>query len=170
MQIALAQRQRNLNQGYLQTLRRPLERAVILFMVTQNCDSVDYPMLVYPKLASILGGSDEAIFVAQVHYWTVKSGHFRPEDGQRWIWNSIDDWLKQFAWISYSTLKRIVRKLEKLGILLTDKVQKRAWNQTKWYRIDYAKLVENGWNPCNLALGQNGLIDQLKMVSSISPK
>lgn len=133
-------------------------------MVPQN---IDRPMLVYPKLASRLG-VNEAIIVGQIHYWIKRNGHFRPEDGQRWIWNSIDDWLEQFTWLSERTLRRTIRKLEKSEVLLSKRFRSREWNQTKWYRLNYLKLTQEiGWNPHGYALAQIDRIDEVKTNPSI---
>lgn len=108
------------------------------------------PMLVYPSLAEKLG-LNEAIVIAQLHYWLEKSKHTRIEDGCRWIWNTVNNWLKQFCWMSRSTLERVIAKLEKLGVILSQKFWKRECrkgNQTKWYRLDYKKLQEDyDWSP-----------------------
>ena len=139
------------NQSYSQsTYAVPLERADS-FMVPQN----EYPMVLIPSLAAKLGGSDEALFVTQLHYWLCRSGHMRSEDGNLWIWNSADDWLKQFLWLDRYSLQRVISKLEKLGVVLSEQYQRRKWNQTKWYRLDYGKLIEIGWNPHGYALREN---------------
>ena len=98
------------------------------------------PLVLQPRLAFLLGGSDEAIILQQVHYWTQKNMNIR--DGYSWVYNSMKEWHKQFYWISESSVKRIFTKLEKKGVLITGNYNKAKFDKTKWYRIDYAALDE----------------------------
>lgn len=100
----------------------------------------EQPLVLQPRLAFLLGGSDEAIILQQVHYWTQKNMNIR--DGYSWVYNSMKDWHKQFYWISESSVKRIFTKLEKKGVLITGNYNKAKFDKTKWYRIDYAALDE----------------------------
>lgn len=98
------------------------------------------PLVVQPRLAFLLGGSDEAIILQQVHYWTQKNMNIK--DGYSWVYNSMKEWHKQFYWISESSVKRIFTKLEKKGVLITGNYNKAKFDKTKWYRIDYGALDE----------------------------
>lgn len=108
------------------------------------------PLVIQPGLAFILGGSDEAIILQQIHYWTQKNMNIR--DGYSWVYNSLKAWHKQFYWISESSVKRIFTKLEKMGVLITGNYNKAKFDKTKWYRIDYGALDE-----LSQRLGQNDL-------------
>lgn len=104
------------------------------------------PMLVIPKLAAMLGGSDRAIILQQLHYWLLKSENVH--DGRRWVYNSMEAWHKQFYWIkSVRTIKGHFNALEKMGIVLTGNYNKAGFDRTKWYTIDYDRLqkTENAW-------------------------
>ena len=93
-------------------------------------------------------GLDGSAFISQVHYWLQRSKNFRIEDGCRWIWNTVNQWLEQFSWMSRRKLERVIAKLESLGILLSQKFWKHQWNHTKWYRLDYKKLQKDyNWVP-----------------------
>lgn len=98
------------------------------------------PLVLQPRLAFLLGGSDEAIILQQVHYWTQKKLNIRDEHS--WVYNSMKEWHKQFYWISESKVKRIFAKLEKAGVLITGNYNKAKFDKTKWYRIDYGALDE----------------------------
>lgn len=98
------------------------------------------PLVLQPRLAFLLGGSDEAIILQQVHYWTQKNTNIK--DGYSWVYNSMKEWHKQFYWISESSVKRIFTKLEKKGVLVTGNYNKAKFDKTKWYRIDYGALDE----------------------------
>lgn len=105
----------------------------------------DYPILFLPKLAEMLGSSDRALLLQQIHYWIEKSGI--EHDGRKWVFNSVATWHKQFSWISERTLRSILKYLEDEGILLTGNYNRLKFDRTKWYTIDYDRLdkLENAF-------------------------
>ncbi len=119
------------------------------------------PLLVLPTLACMLG-LNEAIITQQIHYWLGISKH--EIDGKKWVFNTYQDWQKQFPWWSLDTVKRTFRNLEKLGVLETDNYNKMNIDRTKWYTINYQRLEEifdQGKMPS--WTGQNALMDGGKM-------
>ena len=95
--------------------------------------------MVLPSLAAELGTADEAIVLQQLHYWLQHSNNVR--DGHKWVYNSMNDWLKQFPWIkSRKRLTRYFDDLESRGLVVTGNYNKAAFDKTKWYRIDYDAL------------------------------
>lgn len=105
-------------------------------------------MIVSPKLAVLLGDADKAIILQQIDYWLEHSNNIC--DGYKWVYNSVADWQKQFLWISPSTLTRKLKSLEDQGLLITGNYNKRKFDKTKWYRIDYDKF-----NKIEKAFSQN---------------
>ena len=100
------------------------------------------PLQCQPSLAKALGSADEAIILQQLHYWIGRTNNIQ-SDGQKWIYNSMTDWLKQFPWIkSRSTLSRYFDDLEKRGLVVTGNFNKAKFDKTKWYRIDYDALSD----------------------------
>lgn len=100
------------------------------------------PLQVQPSLAKALGSADEAIVFQQLHYWLQRATRVQ-SDGNKWIYNSMADWLKQFPWIrSRSTLSRYFDDLEKRGLIITGNFNKAKFDKTKWYRIDYDALSD----------------------------
>jgi DnaD/phage-associated family protein len=98
------------------------------------------PLQVLPSLAKAIG-LNEAIFLQQVHYWLAKSKH--RHDGRVWIYNTVEDWVKQFPFWSDKTIRRIIANLRKSGLLITtDEYNKRSFDNTLWYTIDHDKLKE----------------------------
>ena len=96
------------------------------------------PLQVLPSLAVKIG-LNEAIILQQVHYWLLKSNNIR--DGYKWVYNSYSEWNKQFPFFSRNTMIRAFNSLEKQGLLITANYNKAGFDKTKWYRIDYEKLV-----------------------------
>jgi hypothetical protein len=98
---------------------------------------------------------NEAIVLQQVHYWTQlyrKKGdkkHFR--DGRWWVYNTPEGWQKDnFPWLSKSTIRRALdslrkpykpkageKKVERGPLLLVGKYNRRRYDRTLWYSIDY---------------------------------
>ena len=75
----------------------------------------DYPIQILPKLATEIG-LNEAIVLQQIHYWLNQSSHNR--DGKKWIYNTYDDWNKQFPFWSVMTIRRVINSLEKQKLIL----------------------------------------------------
>jgi DnaD/phage-associated family protein len=99
----------------------------------------DQPLVILPQLAVAIG-LNESIVVQQLHYWLEKSENVH--DGHKWVYNTYEDWQKQFPFWSESTIRRIITKLEKLGIVVAANFNRSRIDKTKWYRIDYDKLAE----------------------------
>lgn len=97
-------------------------------------------LITHPEVALILGKS-EAIFLQQLHYWLTTDNEIGIIlDGQRWIYNSYKSWAENLRIYSESTIRRAITKLEKLGIILTQNLNKKKSDHTKWYTINYETL------------------------------
>ena len=83
---------------------------------------------------------NESILLNQIGYWISKCGRIINNLDGKWIYNSLNEWHKQFNYWSLSTLRRTIKSLEKSGILISRKINAKKWNHTKWYSIDYNKL------------------------------
>ncbi|PGV73585.1 hypothetical protein COD83_24555, partial [Bacillus thuringiensis] len=97
----------------------------------------EHPLIVLPSLAVEIG-LNEAIIVQQIHYWLQKSNH--EYDGRKWIYNSAEEWKKQFPFWGIATIRRTFTKLENSGLLLVGNYNKLKIDRTKWYSIDYKRL------------------------------
>jgi DnaD/phage-associated family protein len=95
------------------------------------------PILIIPSLAARVG-LNEAIFIQQLHYWLKDSKNNK--DGFTWVYNTYEDWQEQFPFWSVSTLRRIITKLEKAGLIIIGNYNKLKIDNTKWYRINYSQL------------------------------
>ena len=98
------------------------------------------PLQVLPSLAELVG-LNEAIFLQQLHYWLQKAS-FHDKDGLPWVYNTYEDWHKQFPFWSLATMRRIIGKLEVANLIeSTREHNKWKQDQTKWYTINYLVLV-----------------------------
>lgn len=95
------------------------------------------PLLVMPKLATLIG-LPESIFLQQLHYWTQHSNNVI--EGDRWVYNSVKEWQKQFPFWSERTLHRMIKNLETENLIVIGNFNKLPIDRTKWYRINYEKL------------------------------
>ncbi|PHA10396.1 replication protein [Bacillus sp. AFS051223] len=122
----------------------------------------DEPLVILPKLAAAIG-LNEAIILQQLHYWLEKSKNVR--DGFRWVYNTYEEWQKQFPFWSESTIKRTIKKLEGQHLIIVGKYNKLKIDNTKWYRIDYEVLqnIENNTTGQNdQTTGQNDQTNRAK--------
>jgi hypothetical protein len=86
-------------------------------------------------------GLNEAIVLQQVHYWLInpKAGVVR--DGHKWIFNTYDEWKDDnFPFWSTDTIQRAFVKLEKMGLVISEKLDAHKNDMRKYYRIDYKRL------------------------------
>jgi len=97
----------------------------------------EHPILILPTLVEKVG-LNEAIFLQQLHYWLKKSEHVH--DGRRWVYNTFENWHKQLPFWSVRTIRRIVKKLEDQGLIITGNFNRYKIDRTKWYTIDYDML------------------------------
>lgn len=94
----------------------------------------EVPLMVQPSLAAKIG-LNEALFLQQVHYWISRSD--KVIDNKRWIYNSVDEWHKQFPFWSCATIKRTISNLEKKKLIISANYNRMSLDRTKWYSIDY---------------------------------
>ena len=104
-----------------------------------------------PKLAAVVG-TKEAIFLRQLDYRLQISKNIKA--GHTWVYNTYDDWVKEFPCWSAYTIQRIIRKLEAIEIIISSKYNRMPMDKTKWYRINYDKIPELST--------RSGLIEQAK--------
>jgi hypothetical protein len=90
-------------------------------------------------------GVDAAIVLQKIRYWINCSGKKVNAEKGEWIYNSLEEWHKQFSFWSLSKLRRIINSLETKKLIISKKINSQKWNQTKWYSINletYNKLFD----------------------------
>jgi DnaD/phage-associated family protein len=97
------------------------------------------PLIILPSLAEKVG-LNEAIILQQLHYWLQQSTNIR--DGYKWVYNTYEDWQKQFPFWSKSTIRRTITRLENSGLIIVGNYNKLKIDNTKWYRINYEALED----------------------------
>ncbi len=120
-------------------------------LINQTCLFNSRPIVLNRDLAIILGDSDLALILQQIHYW-LNINKQNAEKGlsnintyyenRFWCFQTYDQWEEEFEWLSYNTIRNKIKKLEQLGLLISNNFNKLNIDRTKWYSIDYKKLLE----------------------------
>jgi len=122
------------------------DRKVRMFMKISKLLFDEEPLVISRSLSRILG-ANKAIALQQIHYWCEKSKNFVNPlehfiDGKWWVYNTYEEWTKQFAFGSERTVRRTLKELESKGLLLVANHHKDKHNRTNWYAINHEKLDE----------------------------
>ncbi|KUO52359.1 MAG: hypothetical protein APF76_04810 [Desulfitibacter sp. BRH_c19] len=108
-------------------------------------------LVINPSLARAVG-LNEAIIIQQLYCLLENSNN--SYEGKTWLYITYADWHKYLPFFSESTIRRIIKRLEKLEIIIsTNRFNKMDSDNTKWYTIDYETLdgifkdknIENGF-------------------------
>lgn len=88
--------------------------------------------LVFHEDEAVEYGLNEAIVLNQMRYWhTIFKRQGQPD---RWIYNTYQDWQVQFPFMSDSTVRRTIAKLEKLGLVVSKIAETSTGKVCKHYR------------------------------------
>ncbi len=126
----------------------------------------EYPLLVLPSLAKSIG-LNEAIALQQLYYWLENPKGGVMMDGERWVYNTYEDWQKDnFPFWSVRTVVRVFANLERLGLVVSK--QQASYDRKKYYRVHYDNLASWNVTDCHNAEFQNGTMDHDKLASSLT--
>lgn len=83
-------------------------------------------------------GTDAAIFIENLRFWIAKNKannrHFY--DGRYWTYNSATAFGELFPYWSSGQIRRIIKKLEADGVLLSGTYNQNTYDRTKWYSLN----------------------------------
>ena len=116
----------------------------------------EHPIVINRKLAKCLG-LKEAVVFQQIHYWLEVNKRTKNnfKEDKYWTYNSVKAWHEnEFDFLSLRTVERTLQKLEKDGLLESKTFNKMAGDKTKWYTINYDKLLE----VCNKKLSEKEIL------------
>lgn len=123
--------------------RRSLCKGGKLNMENSNYDQ--HKRIVDDRIACEFGVA-EAFILEQLQYW-IKVKSENPEkfkncykDGRWWVYNTYSEWQEQLCFYSEVTIRRAFKNLEKSGIILTANYNKKGYDKTKWYTVDFDVL------------------------------
>lgn len=109
---------------------------------------------VLPSLAKVIG-LNEAIVLQQLHYWLNNPKVGVEKQGEKWIFNTYEEWVENFPFWSVSTVKRIFTSLEEQGVVISAQLDAKQRDMTKFYRIDYVQLDTLEQVKLNSSIGSN---------------
>lgn len=127
------------------------------------------PIVINKNLAALIG-LNESIVLQQINYWIENinkpkgQDSINYQDGHYWTFNSYNEWQENFPFWSKSTIRRIIKKLEKYKFIETGNYNKMKIDRTKWYRIKHKNLDEY----CRWASVQNEQATWSKWTDHIS--
>jgi hypothetical protein len=117
------------------------------------------PLVVNPGLASKIG-LNEAIVLQQIKYWTIETDAGIEHKGLRWVYNTHEQWAKQFPFWSVDTVKRTMSSLVKQGLVFVEKLNKAKHDHTNYYAINH--LADALIDQCNLPSSEGGNLPSSK--------
>ena len=94
------------------------------------------------SIAAALEDINAAIIVQQLHYWMGKEGVGIIIGGVKYIYNSFNDWVKQFPWLSVWQFRKAMDKLRSLEIVRVIRYKSKQWNQTNYYTLNSDRLFQ----------------------------
>lgn len=97
------------------------------------------PLQIIPALAQSIG-LNEAIVLQQMHYWLNADHNKNKIDNRHWVYNTYEEWQKQFPFWSIDTIRRTILSLEQQDLILSTKMNGDKFNHRKWYSINYERL------------------------------
>lgn len=121
-------------------------------------------LIVRKDLATAIG-LNEAIIINQIHYWIQKNKderHFK--DGKYWMYETYEGWHEQIPFLSIPTIKRAMKSLKQEGLVETQNFNKKNWDRTVWYSVNYEKIDEI---VDKMREDQNDTIESVNMIHSI---
>src|SRR6185369_14348582 len=94
-----------------------------------------------PHLGFLLGCC-AALILQQTHYWCLKNKekgqNYR--DGFFWTYNTYKEWAMNLRGFDERTIRRNIGMLSERKLLVVGRYNTRAYDNTKWYRVDEFEL------------------------------
>ncbi len=106
-----------------------------------NRTLVPYSWAFSPVLGDMYG-IIEALLIQQVHYRAQFDDKPKVRDGHQWTYNSQREWSEKIKVASLSTVGRALNKLVELNVLVQGNYNKKKYDTTRWYRVNYPVLQE----------------------------
>lgn len=97
------------------------------------------PLQVLPSLAKAIG-LYQAIVLQQIHYLLLGSNNGKVIDGERWIFNTYEEWAGFFPFWDEQAIKRTMLSLERMGMIVSCQPEGGV-SRRKYYRIPESARV-----------------------------
>jgi len=106
----------------------------------------EHPIVIPPSLARALG-LKKSIIVQQIHYWLqhklkdpnkYKNGFHQ---NKPWVYKTYTQWEDEMPYLgSLRSIKKEFKELQEMGVLIKGNFNKRSFDKTNWYTINYQNL------------------------------
>lgn len=91
-------------------------------------------VLLYSTAIANRIGRNEAIALQQIHYWLGVAGG-KVVDGTKWFWKTYQQWSQELL-LSVSTVRRVINKLHRLGLIKISRLAAKTYYQANWYTLN----------------------------------
>ena len=81
------------------------------------------------EIAAALGDINAAVIVQQLYYWLNKEGVGTTIGKTKYVYNTFNDWVKQFPWLSVWQFRKAMKLLRDLEIVKVIRYKAKCWNQ-----------------------------------------
>lgn len=94
-------------------------------------------------------GVDSAILLHNIRYWLdyARAHEEMKEDGYYWMFATAASMHKLFPFWTINKIRKMIKELEKSGVLISGEYNKSSWNRTKWYTMPEFADVANPLPP-----------------------
>lgn len=94
---------------------------------------------------AIAHGVDEAILLHNIRYWLdyARAHDEMKQDGYHWMYMTATSMQLIMPFWSVNKIRKMLKSLEKDGIVITGEYNKSSWNRTKWYSMPEFYHVAN---------------------------
>ena len=103
----------------------------------------DKPIYTTRSLA-IAVGINESLALWQLHSVIKVKEEYRDDrtlyEGVLWCKYNLSQWQEKLPWMSEAGIRKMLKRIETVGVLLSCQPNAKDRDQTKWYRIDYDRL------------------------------
>lgn len=96
-------------------------------------------------------GPEKAILLANLRFWLEKNqaNEKHEHDGYVWTYNSGVAFSRLFPYFSSSKIKRLLKEMERDGLIITGNYNKSAYDRTKWYTMAEFSIGQSQTTHCS---------------------
>jgi len=98
-------------------------------------------LILFPILVKAFRCVNAALFLQGLHY-RISSDKAPEREGKKWYYSTYHQWLKEFFWISKTTLRGVIKQLEDLNVIISKEFSTSDGDRTKWYTVNYDQLLK----------------------------
>jgi len=121
-------------------------------------------------------GLEAAVIIYNFRFWLDKNKALNKNnrDGFIWTYNTVEAMQSLFPYLTTASIRRVLKKLEDEGFLISAKLSSNGHNRTKWYTIPSEYNVDNfsqieeksseTLDTTHLSIPTNAIVDSSKSI------